>query len=129
MAAKDDRPVASILTVQWRNIIYYKYGCSDAAYHNLGGMPFLLWKTIQEERQNGAETLDFGRSDPDNAGLIAFKERWGALQSPLTYWRHSQRPIRLSKDGYGARLVHRVFTCMSDDMLTIAGRLLYRHIG
>jgi hypothetical protein len=92
-------------------------------------MAFLLWKTIEEVKQSGAHTLDFGRSDLDNAGLIAFKERWGARPSPLTYFRYSPTPQSKRTKKYGTRLVNHAFARMPDAMLTAAGRLLYRHIG
>jgi lipid II:glycine glycyltransferase (peptidoglycan interpeptide bridge formation enzyme) len=129
VASKDGQTVASILTLHWGDTIFYKYGCSDARFHNLGGMSFLLWKTIQEAKEAGAQKLDFGRTDSDNAGLIVFKDRWGASQSLLTYVRHSARRQPRVNDGYRTRLVRQLFARMPDEMLTAAGRLLYRHIG
>jgi hypothetical protein len=35
--------------------------------------------------ENGMRTLDFGRTDLDNAGLLAFKRSFGAVESPLPY--------------------------------------------
>jgi hypothetical protein len=129
VASKDGETIASILTLHWKGEIFYKYGCSDARFHNLGGMAFLLWKTIQEAKQTGAHALDFGRSDLDNTGLITFKDRWGAQPSSLHYFRHSATPQRRISEGGRARLLQQSFALMPDKMLTAAGRLLYRHIG
>jgi hypothetical protein len=129
VASKDGRTVASILTLHWGNTILYKYGCSDATFHNLGGIAFLLWKTIQEGKDRGAQSLDFGRSDLDNPGLITFKDRWGATQSSLEYLRYSSRPSQRGGDSSRAKFVRRLFARMPDEMLKAAGRLLYRHIG
>jgi CelD/BcsL family acetyltransferase involved in cellulose biosynthesis len=129
VASKDGKTVASILTFQWGDTIHYKYGCSDAQFHNLGGIAMLLWKTIQEGKASGARGLDFGRSDLDNPGLITFKDRWGAKQSVLSYVRHSRQPAKHAGAGRGARLAQQVFARMPDEMLVAAGRLLYRHIA
>jgi hypothetical protein len=129
VASKDGQTVASILTIQWGRTITYKYGCSDARFHNLGGIAFLLWKTIQDAKRTGAQSLDFGRSDLDNSGLITFKDRWGARESSLSYFRHSAEPQRRLTEGGSAKLVKQAFAYMPDRMLTTAGRLLYRHIG
>src|SRR3989441_5506420 len=91
MASKDGRPIASVLTLSFKDVLVYKYGCSDERFHNLGGMPLLLWNAIQEGKRNGAREFDMGRSDTDNPGLIAFKEHWGATRSQLTYWRYPAR--------------------------------------
>ena len=77
IASHGEQPIAGIVTLHWGDTMLYKYGCSDAAYHNLGGMAFLLWKGIQDAKALGARRFDFGRSDSDNAGLILFKDRWG----------------------------------------------------
>lgn len=39
-------------------------------------------------KTNTAREFDLGRPEFDNAGLITFKDRWGATRSPLTYWRY-----------------------------------------
>src|SRR5207247_3253868 len=85
VASQRERPVASILTLCYRDTLVYKYGCSDASSHSLGAMQFLFWKAIQEGKQRGVRKFDLGRSDPDNTGLITFKDRWGAARSVLTY--------------------------------------------
>jgi len=62
LVSKDGQPIASILTMSFKNSLVYKYGCSDARYHNLGGMPLLFWKTIQEGKACGAREFDLGLS-------------------------------------------------------------------
>src|SRR5579863_2262397 len=74
VASFKGRDVASILTLTYKNTMVYKYGCSDARFHNLGGMAFLFWRAIQDAKSRGIEEFDMGRSDCDNSGLISFKE-------------------------------------------------------
>ncbi len=78
VASKDGHPVASILTLRYKDALVYKYGCSDARFSQYGGMQFLLWRAIQKAKQNGQREFDLGRSDCDNPGLVAFKDRWGS---------------------------------------------------
>jgi predicted N-acyltransferase len=130
VVSKEQQAVAGIVTLHSGDTMLYKYGCSDAAYHNLGGMAFLLWKAIEEAKALGARRFDFGRSDADNTGLILFKDRWGSLQSTLTYLRYSvRRPGRTLTDSPGARLVGHLFARLPDEWLTTAGRLLYKHMA
>jgi len=130
IASHGQQPIAGIVTLHWGDTMLYKYGCSDAAYHNLGGMAFLLWKGIQDAKVLGARRFDFGRSDSDNAGLILFKDRWGSLQSTLTYMRYPvRRQQRTLSDGPKARLMGHLFARLPDEWLTTAGRLLYKHIA
>jgi hypothetical protein len=128
VASKDGRPVASILTLSHKKTMVYKYGCSNVAFNNLGGTPFLFWRTIQDAKDRGFEQLEMGRSDMDNQGLVAFKERLGASRRSLSYWRYPQIDLH----GFGSwknTIAKRVVPLMPDLALETIGKLLYRHIG
>jgi hypothetical protein len=129
LAIRNGRPIAGILTLQYRNCLYYKYGASDASFHNLGGMPFLFWHAVQDAIQHGLEELDLGRSDCDQAGLIAFKEHLGARRSLLTYGRSPSPSEQPSETLWRREWIRRACRCLPSGFLTVAGRLLYRHIG
>jgi hypothetical protein len=106
----------------------YKYGCSDARFNHLGGTPFLFWNAIQDAKGRGLEKLDLGRSDIDNPGLVAFKERLGAVNIPLNYWSYpaGQR----SHFGYGHRYTFgsHLIPMTPVSLLKVLGRI-YRHLG
>ena len=128
IASKNGRPIAGIVTLSYKTSIVYKYGSSDSTYHRLGGMAFLLWKTIQEAKTSGFMELDMGRSDCDNSGLVAFKEHWGGKRSTLTYWRYPTGLITDPKR-WGLKAAKRMFVVVPTSALPAAGRLLYRHVG
>jgi lipid II:glycine glycyltransferase (peptidoglycan interpeptide bridge formation enzyme) len=95
IAYKNGQPVAATLAIRYKDTIVYKYGCSDSRFNNLGGTQFLFWKMIEESKKEGLLSLDLGRSDLQNTGLITFKDRLGAAKSLLTYSRFavSKKPI------------------------------------
>jgi lipid II:glycine glycyltransferase (peptidoglycan interpeptide bridge formation enzyme) len=128
VAFKDGKPVASILTLSYKKSVVYKYGCSDATANNMGGTPFLFWKTVQEAKAEGREELDLGRSEVDNPGLIAFKEHLGAQSSMLVYWRYP-KPAARRHSGWKTRVARQLVSAVPDSSLVAAGKLLYRHIG
>lgn len=129
VALKNGNAVASILTLSHKNTLVYKYGCSDADYHSFGAMPFLLWNAIRGAKEKGMQEFDLGRSDIDNPGLIAFKNRWGARTSMLEYVRFSHARPEHTGEYPTMHIVKRLFACMPDRLLTATGKLLYRHIG
>jgi hypothetical protein len=129
VASKGNQPVASILTILYKNTLTYKYGCSDARFNNLGGTPFLFWKAIQDAKSKGATKYDLGRSEVENAGLISFKENWGATGALLNYLRVPGAQSVHPHSDWATRLAKNVFSKMPDVLLTATGRLLYRHIG
>jgi hypothetical protein len=129
VASKDDQPIAGILTLTFKKTMVYKYGGSDAGRHALGGMPFLFWRAIQDAQARGIEELDLGRSDLDQAGLIAFKDHLGATAAKLTYCTWPERRAGAAHAGPIARAARRVVGHLPDAALDLTGRLLYRHLG
>lgn len=128
VVSKGGMPIASIITLSHKKSLVYKYGCSDARFHNCGGMMLAFWNTIQEAKDNGIEELDMGRSDVDNQGLISFKEHWGAIGKPLVYWSYPE----IREKAFSTRqkaILRRIVPATPDLILRAAGRMLYRHIG
>lgn len=125
----EGKPAAGILTIQYKGTMTYKYGGSDARFHRLGSMQLLLWKAIQEAKMNGLTEFDMGRTDWSNAGLLAFKDRWGAMRSTLLYLRHPVPKPNQRTDDLPMRIARRVFAWAPDSLLSTAGNLLYRHIA
>jgi hypothetical protein len=127
--SKEADPIASIITLTHKNSLVYKYGCSDARFHNLGGMSLLFWKLIQRGKEEGALELDLGRSSAEDPGLIAFKGHLGGAASQLKYYRNpalsALKRASASKPPWAREALAR----MPDPVLAGAGRLLYRHLG
>jgi len=129
VARSGNRAIAAILTLFYKGTLIYKYGCSDARFHNLGAMPFLLWRAIEDAKQRDLSELDLGRSDIENAGLITFKNRFGATQSRVTYKKFPGSKADRGKQNWQLRVAKRVFAAMPERVLVLAGKLLYPHIG
>jgi lipid II:glycine glycyltransferase (peptidoglycan interpeptide bridge formation enzyme) len=128
LASLGQRPIAGILTLRHKDTVVYKYGASDARFHNLGGVALLFWRTIQEAKSCGIRRFDLGRSDLDNEGLATFKDRWSGARTKLTYWRCSRREN--TRQGVEAvRVAQGLLGQMPDWVLAAFGKLLYRHIG
>lgn len=128
--SKDAHPVAAILTMSHKTTITFKYGCSDERFHNLGGIPFLLWKAIEEGKAQGADELDLGRSELTQPGLIQFKDRLGAVRTNLPYWRFpAEKSAHAMHSNWTTRMAKAVFASVPDPIFVASGNFLYRHIG
>jgi Acetyltransferase (GNAT) domain len=129
LAYKDNNPIAAILTLRFKDVMYYKYGCSDKRFNGFGAMPWLLWRAIQCGKLDGAREFDMGRTQEDNAGLLAFKNHWVPNPERLVYLKCSESSTGDSMDRWKLQVAKRIFSYMPDRLLTITGRLIYRHIG
>lgn len=129
LAYKDGIPIAAILTLSSRDVAIYKYGCSNTQFHRYGATPWLLWRAIAAAKSTGAKSFDLGRTDEDNAGLLAFKNNWASQAKRLVYWRFPDEPSLISVEGWKLKTAKRVFSYMPNSLLRVAGKLIYRHIG
>jgi CelD/BcsL family acetyltransferase involved in cellulose biosynthesis len=130
VAYKADQAVAAIITLNYKETVTYKYGCSDERSANLGGTPFLFWKIIEESKNAGARWLDLGRTEMENVGLATFKDRLGAQRQVLNYYHLSESSsVMESGTSWVTPWVRRVYSYMPDSVRAAYGKLLYRHIG
>lgn len=129
VASKDGRPIASILTLRYKDALIYKYGCSDRRFSNLGGTQLLLWQTIQEAKRDKLSEIDMGRCDCDNSGLAVFKERWGASRSTLVYLQYPVLSVRSISEATHACLGKYIWSHAPRSVLAAAGRALYKYVG
>jgi lipid II:glycine glycyltransferase (peptidoglycan interpeptide bridge formation enzyme) len=134
VAFKENTAVAAILTIRYKDTLYYKYGCSDERFHNTGAMHLLFWKCIEEGKQDNLRTLDFGRTDLDGAGLVTFKDRWGGERSVLSYTRFTESEssgdnFGSQREGWKERTARRLLPRLPGGVLISLGELLYRHVG
>ncbi|HET8925052.1 MAG TPA: GNAT family N-acetyltransferase [Candidatus Acidoferrum sp.] len=129
VARKNGAPIAAMLTLRHRLTVVYKYGCSDERFHSLGGMPFLFWRLVEESKASGAESIDFGRSDLKDEGLIIFKDRLGTSRKLLTYYRYARTAKQGAATFQDSRTVHQLFSLLPEAIASAAGRVLYRHMG
>lgn len=133
VAFKGNQAIAAMLTIRYKDTLYYKNGGSDAGFHNLGGMHLLFWKAIQDAKNRGLNALDFGRVDSDQTGLIIFKDRWGAVSSPLHYYRFSPKGADVHtfdrESKFQRKAINRFCAVSPSWLLPACGSLLYKHIG
>lgn len=129
IASKRGVPVAAIVTIRFKKILMYKYGCSDIRFNNLGGTHLLFWKSIEEAKEIGLQCFDLGRSDVDQTGLITFKDRWGAKCSRLTYLRCPPNSVNSSERNWGTQFAMGAFSRAPNAVLSALGGRLYRHVG
>ncbi len=129
LVSHEGQPAAGILTIRYKSIMTYKYGCSDPRFHRFGSMQLLMWRAIQEAKEGGLLEFDMGRTDWSNEGLLAFKDRWGTERSTLLYLRYpAVTPPRRAQEA-ALSISRRVLASAPGCVATAAGNLLYSHFA
>jgi lipid II:glycine glycyltransferase (peptidoglycan interpeptide bridge formation enzyme) len=124
------RPISGAVYFHSGKKAIYKYGATDLDYQHLRAGNLVMWEAIRWFSNKGFDELCLGRSEMDNAGLIHFKDGWGARQEPLHYFRYDLRRSAFVKGKPASNgLAERFFRRLPLPFLRIAGEVLYRHMG
>jgi hypothetical protein len=108
----------------------YKFGASDINYQHLRGNDLVMWEAIKWFSANGYQSLSFGRTEPDNAGLLQFKRGWIARERAITYYKYDiKKEAFVSEVSPLSRRHKMIFHNMPIPLLRMTGSILYRHIG
>jgi len=129
LAFKDNIPIAGVLTLRFKDTVYFKYGCSEARFHRFGATPWLLWNAIKAGKSSGANLFDMGRTEGNNDGLLNFKNHWVPQPQKLSYWKFPVVSSLYSTNGWKFKIAKRIFFHMPNKLLSMSGSVLYRHIG
>jgi hypothetical protein len=129
VAYKEQYPIAAIVTLHFQDTVYYKYGSSDARFNKYGATPWLFWKAITCAKSRGATQFDLGRTEKDNAGLVAFKNQWVPTPEELVYWQYPYAPNRVRAGNWKRKAAKSAFSLLPGGLQVMIGKLLYPHIG
>ncbi|MDQ4102913.1 MAG: hypothetical protein M3186_04105, partial [Actinomycetota bacterium] len=110
--------------------LYYKFGASLHGHLALRPNDAIFWAGIRWGVQRGARLLDWGLSDLDQPGLIAYKRKWATEERQIVTLRAGGEQARSYPEaGLMLGELTRLFTedSVPDDVTRQAGALLYRY--
>lgn len=83
LALVDGRPVAGAMYLVWEDTVYYKFGASLAEFLPLRPNDALHWTLMRWAQDRGLRSLDWGLSDLDQPGLVAYKSKWASAEGRI----------------------------------------------
>ncbi len=129
LAVHQKKPIAGAVFFHFNRQAIYKYGASDQNYLNLRPNNLIMWEAIKYYCRNGFKTFNFGRTEPQNQGLLQFKRGWGTKEEILIYYKFDLNKKRFVTKETGLKTSYKFFKHMPSPMLRLTGNLLYRHVG
>jgi Acetyltransferase (GNAT) domain len=130
IAEHDHRPIAAALLLHWGDVVYYKFGASRSAHLQLRPNDAIFCAAIGWALERGARLLDWGVSDDDQPGLVAFKDKWASRRDRVLTLRAGGEDAPARPEA--GRLFERVTELFTDPEVPpattrAAGELLYRY--
>ena len=132
LAYSGDDPVAGGVFLLWRDTLYCKFAASLACALNMRPNYAVYWHALKLAAERGNRMVDWGLSDLDQPGLIAYKRKWADAESRIVTLR---RPGPVPDESLGSdRLLGDLTALLTDDAVpdTVtarAGSLFYRYFA
>jgi len=130
LASLKDQAIAANVYLHSGEEVIYKYGASDRAHQNLRASNLVMWEAIKWSCDQGYKRLCFGRTEPENEGLMQFKSGWGAREHLIQYYRYDlQKNAFVTEHRRVTPLYKKIFGKLPVPILKIIGNILYRHMA
>jgi len=130
LASYEQKTIAGAVYFNFGNKVVYKYGASDISYQDLRANNLVMWEAIKWYSQNGYKSLCFGRTEPDNQGLLQFKAGWGTTEQLINYYKYDFKKGSFVSSPFKATGFHnKIFKNMPLPILKKVGSILYKHAG
>jgi CelD/BcsL family acetyltransferase involved in cellulose biosynthesis len=130
LAYAGDELIAGAVFLAWADTLYYKFGASRQECLAKRPNDAIFWAGIRWGVAHSAALVDWGLSDLDQPGLIAYKNKWATEQRRIVTLRAGGEQARNDPQA-GAMLggLTELLTGESvpDDVTKQAGALLYRY--
>jgi hypothetical protein len=130
LAETEDRPLAGILLLLWRDTLYYKFNASFDQCCRANEL--LVWSAMLMGHRQGLARLDFGISDLDQPGLIRYKAKFATEEREVFFleWlaqNHSDRRAREASNVLGSMTRLLTDPRVPDEITQAGGSELYRY--
>lgn len=132
LAEKDNVAIAGLLIFCFKDRVSIEFAASDERFMDMCPNHFLIWETFKWAYEAGYQIVDFGRTSPNNEGLMDFKRRWGTtvIDLPQLFCpRGSERKIAVQERSWKFKSANLI--CKSTPVFLQQGidNFMYRHLG
>jgi hypothetical protein len=108
----------------------FKYGASNKKFQHLRANNLVMWEAIKWYSQNSYKSLCFGRTEPENQGLLQFKSGWGTTEQHIHYYQYDFKKGSFVRGSSKVTGFHnKIFRNIPIPISNKIGALLYKHVG
>jgi CelD/BcsL family acetyltransferase involved in cellulose biosynthesis len=131
LARADGEIIAAALFLEWDGVLYYKFGASAPEHMGLRPNDALYWTALSLATERGLRSVDWGLSDLDQPGLVAFKRKWASVERSVVTLRAGEPTSEPSQREFG-RSMGELTALMTDpgvpdEITERVGAVLYRY--
>jgi hypothetical protein len=130
LASYRGKTIAGAVYFHFGDKALFKYGASDKNYQHLRANNLVMWEAIKYYCQNGYKSLNLGRTEPENKGLLQFKSGWRPKEHVINYYKYDFKKRAFVQNSSRVTGFHnKIFKNMPIPILNVVGSILYKHMG
>lgn len=131
LAELNKRSIAGVVLFKFNDTVSFEHGSRIPKYLPVRPNHLLLWTGIEMACSEGYSHFDFGKTPPENEGLLDFKRRWGAkmYEVPHSYYPEIKGMMSLSQSGLKHKLLRSIGKHLPLPLAKVMGRIAYHHLG
>jgi len=131
LAEVDKKVIAGLILFKFKDVVSAEYIAFIPKYLEARPNHYLLFKGIEMACSEGYHHFDFGKTPPENKGLLDFKRRWGAEMYDLPYFYYPQVKgmMSLEKNDLRHELLRSIGKHLPLSIAKIIGWMAYHHLG
>ena len=126
------KPLASMMLFRFKERVSWEAIGEHPEYRRLNPTHYLLWQAILLAHAEGYKVFDFGRTSPNNIGLMEFKKRWGTTVNDLPQFWYPSTSVTVQQKTENSliyRAARDLVRKFPGSLLRLLGELCYRHMG
>ncbi len=131
LAELNGKTIAGVILFKFKDTVFFEHGASLAEYLPVRPNHLALWTAIEMACSEGYAFFDFGKTPPENKGLLDFKKRWGAKihDLPYFYYPEIKGAMSLEQSNLKYRFLKSVVRHMPLPLAKLTGEIAYHHLG
>jgi hypothetical protein len=130
LAFLKDFCVAGAVYLHFGKAAVYKFGASNKKFQHLRPNNLVMWEAIRECVKRGFRSFSFGRTEPDNEGLLQFKRGWNPEEEQVSYYKYDLKKNSFQTESIGVKgFYNQIFNITPIPVLRLVGTAMYKHLG
>jgi lipid II:glycine glycyltransferase (peptidoglycan interpeptide bridge formation enzyme) len=131
LVKKDEKVICGGIILSFKGRTSLEFLASDSDFLQLRPNHLLAWEAIKRAQESGSEVFDFGRTAPDDEGLMRFKTYWGTNIVDLMVATEigGATGENLNRQGYAWKTATTLSRKLPDTLYRSFSSYCYRHLG
>jgi hypothetical protein len=131
VARKGPDSYGAALGLRYKGDFFLEYSGERPDVNKTGVNQLLYWSAIQSACEEGCERFSFGRTNPQNKGLIEYKRHWGTVEEDIPTYAEQSPKVALSRDedSFSYRLGRQVAGSIPMRFFPLMGEFCFSHWG